>query len=88
MGNGAPLQTSSPMSVRERKKRDPSRSIPIAPRTEAISISSGSEGETSQMTQLAAPRARTNVSVTWASSFSSSCVDIISRHCWYMDAIE
>ena len=76
------------MSERERKKRDPSRSIPITPRTDAISISSGSDGETSQMTQLSAPRALTNVSVTWASNISSPCVDIISRHCWYMDAIE
>jgi hypothetical protein len=40
------------------------------------------------MTQLSAPRALTNVSVIWVSSFSSSCVDIIPRHCWYMDIIE
>jgi hypothetical protein len=54
----------------------------MTPLTDAIIISSGSEGEASQTTQLSAQSSRTKVSVICARSISSSCEVMIFKHCW------
>jgi len=53
----------------------------MEPRAEAITISSGSSAEESQMTQLPAESSLMKVSVICDRRCSSSGEDIIRRHC-------